>query len=40
MEMLQRSEDWYLARLGKLTSSRIADATAKVKKKQEKRLRA
>lgn len=31
MEILQRSEDWYLARLGKLTSSRIADATAKVK---------
>lgn len=31
MEMLQRSDEWFSDRLGKLTSSRIADATAKVK---------
>lgn len=29
--MLQRSEEWYRARLGKLTASRIADATARTK---------
>lgn len=31
MEALQRTESWLQARLGKLTASRIADATARIK---------
>ena len=28
-DIIQGSEEWFAARLGKLTASRIADATAK-----------
>jgi putative phage-type endonuclease len=30
-ELTQKSDEWYAARLGKLTASKIADATAKIK---------